>query len=133
MPTNAELHGASYAWGFSSSDVPSPAISNFTARSATIKYEPAVISKAIDGEGFAESTARSLTTKRKITGSITGYIPAAAIGSANAIPQGFLWNLNSVSRACFVLGISEPRVKGDYAEVTIDFESDPLITSITAL
>jgi len=122
---NYEIHGNSYVFGFSSSDAPT--ITHFSARSAELTYEPEIFVQATDGEGLTESVALTKATHRKITGSFTGYIESGYSG--NSIANTFSFTVDSVSRFFIIKSISDPRKKGDFAEVTINVESYALITS----
>lgn len=129
MPTTAELHGTSYSWGFQSTDA--PPISGFTPRRAEITAEPEVYSEAKDGEGMVESIAITVANKRMITGTITGYIPVSVIGGSASLPTTFSWAMGGSlgTRFFFIKKISEPRVKGEYTEVTLDIASNANVGS----
>lgn len=122
---NVNQFGANYRFGFQSADAPT--ISGFSARSAELKFEPEVNEKATDGEGTTEAMAVTKATHRKITGTFTGYISQTF--SANAIGNSFNFVVNSVNRLFIVTGISEPRRKGVYVEVSIEAESHALVST----
>ena len=122
---NNEFHGNSYVFGFESADAPT--ITNFSARSAELTYEPEVFVQAMDGEGLTEAVALTKAANRKISGTFTGYIAAGFSG--NSIANTFNFTVNSVSRYFIVKSISDPRKKGEYAEVSLTVESYALVTS----
>lgn len=124
MP-NYDIHGNSYVFGFTTADA--PVISNFSARSAELTYEPEIFVQAMDGEGLTESVAVTKSTHRKITGSFTGYIASGYSG--NSIANTFNFTVDGVSRFFIVKSISDPRKKGEFAEVTLNVESYALVTS----
>lgn len=124
MP-NTDVHGTQFVFGFVTADA--PVISHFFARKAELTYEPAVFVEAQDGEGLTEAIAVTKATHRKITGTFTGYIEAGYSG--NAIANTFSFTVNSVSRFFIVKSISDPRNKGEFAEVALSVESHALVTS----
>lgn len=124
MP-NTDLFGAQYVFGFVSSDA--PVISNFFARKAELTYEPETFTQAMDGEGITEAVAMTKATHRKITGTFTGYIQSGYSG--NAIGNSFSFVVNGVSRFFLVKTISDPRNKGEFAEVSLTAESYALVVS----
>lgn len=124
MP-NTDIHGAAYVFGFASSDA--PVITNFFARKAELTYEPETFVQAQDGEGLTEAIALTKATHRKITGTFTGYIAAGYSG--NAIANTFSFVVNAVTRFFIVKSISDPRNKGEFAEVSLTVESYALVTS----
>ena len=110
-------NGAVYEFGFSVADA--PVITGFVARSAETKYGPEVQVTATDGEGHVDSVTSSLPAKRMIDGSFTGYItdqfdPLAVAGNFTFLGRFFIIKPN---------GISKPRKKGEYVEVTIEAQS----------
>ena len=125
---NNEFHGNSYVFGFESADAPT--ITNFSARSAELTYEPEIFVQATDGEGLTEAVALTKATHRKITGTFTGYIASGFSG--NSIANTFNFTVNSVSRYFIVKSISDPRKKGEYAEVSLSVESYALVTGAAA-
>lgn len=129
MPTSIEQHGVeALAFGFTTTDAPT--ITNFRARTAELKFEPPVFETATDGEGNVEAMAVSLATSRRVTGTFTGYVPKTlGSGGSNAIGNSFAFTVNSVSRWFIVKSISEPRTKGKYVEVSLEVESNPLVTA----
>lgn len=124
MP-NYEIHGASYTFGFTTADAPT--IAHFFARKAELTYEPETFVQATDGEGLTEAIALTKATHRKITGTFTGYIEAGYSG--NAIANTFNFTIDGVSRFFIVKSISDPRNKGEFAEVSLTVESYALVTS----
>jgi hypothetical protein len=119
MPTNAEILGQNYIFGFESKDA--PVINNFFARKAELRYEPEIYVTATDGEGMTEAVAVTLPAKRKITGTFSGYVKTG-------FSQANLLNTFSFkSRKFIVKSISDPRNKGEFAEVSIEAESFALI------
>jgi hypothetical protein len=121
---NNEFHGNSYIFGFQSTDAPT--ITGFSARKAELTFEPEIFVQATDGEGLTEAVALTKATHRKITGTFTGYIQTGY--SANSIANTFNFDVNSVSRYFIVKSISDPRNKGEYAEVSLTVESYALVT-----
>lgn len=124
MP-NTDIHGAQYVFGFTTADAPT--IAHFFARKAELNYEPEVFVQAMDGEGLTESIAVTKASHRKITGTFTGYIEAGYSG--NSIGNTFSFTVDGVSRFFIVKSISDPRNKGEYAEVALSVESYALVTS----
>lgn len=124
MP-NTDIHGSAYVFGFVTADAPT--ISNFFARKAELTYEPETFVQATDGEGLTEAIALTKATHRKITGTFTGYIAAGYSG--NAIANTFSFTVNGVPRFFLVKSISDPRNKGEFAEVALTVESYALVTS----
>lgn len=114
-------HGATYEWGFQASDAPT--ITGFVARGGEFKFEPEVISEATDGEGHVDSVTVSLPAKRTITTTLTGYVTES--WDATTLAQGF----NFENRYFIITGITEPRRKGDYWEVSIEARSRAGVTS----
>lgn len=121
---NNEFHGNSYIFGFASTDAPT--ITGFSARKAELTFEPEIFVQATDGEGLTEAVALTKATHRKITGTFTGYIQTGY--SANSIANTFSFDVNGVSRYFIVKSISDPRNKGEYAEVSLSVESFALVT-----
>lgn len=124
MP-NYEIHGNAYTFGFTTADA--PVIAHFFARKAELTYEPEVFVPATDGEGLTEAVALTKATHRKITGTFTGYIEAGYSG--NAIANTFSFTVDGISRFFLVKSISDPRNKGEFAEVSLSVESYALVTS----
>lgn len=124
MP-NTDIHGSAYVFGFVTADA--PVISNFFARKAELTFEPETFVQAMDGEGLTEAIALTKATHRKITGTFTGYIAAGYSG--NAIGNTFSFTVNGVSRFFLVKSISDPRNKGEFAEVGLTVESYALVAS----
>lgn len=114
---DTELHGASYAFGLTSTDVSGISIAGFTPRSITYDAEPEVFAMATNGEGHVEAVAMTLKGRRKLSASLVGYI-STGFSSAN-VDNTF----SKGGRNFFIKKISEPRRKGDFVEVTIDAES----------
>lgn len=125
MPTNTDIHGSQFTFGFATSDAPT--IAHFFARKAELTYEPETFVTATDGEGLTEAIALSKATHRKITGTFTGYIEAGYSG--NAIGNSFTFVVDGVTRFFLVKSISDPRNKGEFAEVSLSVESYALVTS----
>jgi len=122
MPlVNSNQYGAAYQFGFLASDAPT--ISNFVARAAELRYEAETFAQAMEGEGHTESVTTSKPTKRKITGTFSGYILAGFDPSAIGATFSFL------SRFFIVRNISTPRRKGEYVEVSLEAESYANVTS----
>jgi len=128
MPST-EQHGIAYVFGFATSDA--PVITNFAARRADLRYEPEVFQEATNGEGQRESVALSNVSNRMVSGTFTGYIVAGFSG--NSIANNFNFTVNGVSRRFIVKSISDPRNKGEYAEVSLDVVSYPLIGPTAAI
>lgn len=125
MPTNSEIHGSQFTFGFQTSDA--PVIANFFARKAELTYEPETFVQAQDGEGLTEAIALTKATHRKITGTFTGYIAAGYSG--NAVANTFTFVVDGVTRFFIVKSISDPRNKGEFAEVSLTVESYALVVS----
>ncbi len=125
MPTNTDILGNQYVFGFQSSDA--PVIANFSARKAELTYEPETFVPATDGEGLTEAIAVSKKTHRKITAVFTGYIAAGFSG--NSFNNTFTFDVDSVTRFFIIKSISDPRNKGEFAEVAITAESYALVNS----
>lgn len=125
MPTNTDIHGQQFTFGFTTADAPT--IAHFFARKAELTYEPETFQQAMDGEGLTEAIALTKATHRKISGTFTGYIEAGYSG--NAIANTFTFVVDGVTRFFIVKSISDPRNKGEFAEVSLTVESYALITS----
>ena len=131
---NHEVHGTQYVFGFTASNAPT--ITGFSARRAELTFEPEVLAEAKDGEGHTESIALSKKTYRKITGSFTGYILTtlgSGTGGSNDIATYFNFTVNGVSRHFIVTGISEPRPKGEFVEVTLNVMSVAGVTPASTI
>lgn len=122
---DTEIHGQELGFGFIAA-TDAPTISNFVAFKRNLQYAPEVMAKAQNGEGHTIARAMSKKTHRAITGTFTGYITAG--WSANAMNNTFNYTVNEVSRLFFITGISDPRNKGEFTEVDITVESDPMIS-----
>ena len=114
--------GQVYEFGFQAADA--PAISGFVARSAETKYGPEVFAEAKDGEGHTDSVTTSKPAKRQIDGTFTGYItdsfdPLLVPGWFMFLDRLFIIKPN---------GISNPRRKGEYVEVSIEATSFANVT-----
>ncbi len=126
--SNTDIHGMQFVFGFLSTDAPT--ISGFAPRKADLSYEPEVFAEATNGEGQVESIAQTNSNNRKITGTFTGYVnQTGESGAGNGIASSFNFTVNGVSRFFLVKKIGDPRNKGEFAEVTIDVQSNPLVTS----
>lgn len=121
MPTNATQQGLSLVWGFGAADAPT-ITAGFYATGADIKFEPEVFTTSENGEGHVDSVTLSNADKRKITASFTGRIDSSY--DPTTLPVSFVWN----SRRYFVKSASNPRVKGNYPEVSIETESFALVS-----
>jgi hypothetical protein len=122
MPlVNSNQFGASYSFGFLTSDA--PVITNFVARAAELRWEAETFAQAMEGEGHTEAIVTSKPTKRKITGTFSGYILSGF--DASSIGASFTFR----SRFFIVRNVSEPRRKGEFVEVSLEAESYALITS----
>lgn len=117
---NSNQYGASYLFGFVSSDAPT--IAGFVARSAELRYEAETFSQAQDGEGVTEAIVTTKPDKRKITGTFGGYIQSSF--NPDAISASFTFS----GRFYIVRNISVPRRKGEFSEVSVEAESYALIT-----
>ena len=129
---NHEVHGNQIVFGFTSANAPSTlTAAGLLCRKAELKFEPEVFQEAKDGEGHTESIALSKIAYRALSGSFTGYITTSlgtGTGGANALPNSFNFAINGVSRHFIVKGISEPRNKGEFVEVSLDVMSVALVT-----
>lgn len=110
-------YGQVYEFGVGAADVPQ--ITGLIPRSAETKYGPEVFAEAKDGEGHTDSVTTSLPTKRQIDGTFAGYItdqfdPLLIPGSFQFLDRLFIIKPN---------GISKPRRKGEYVEVSIEATS----------
>ena len=121
MPlNNVNQYGASYSFGFQSSDAPS--ISGFFARSAELRYEAEVFAQAQDGEGMTESIVTTKPNLRKIVGTFTGYLQDGFDPGGISATFGF-----AGGRTFIVKNVSQAKRKGEFNEVTIEAESYGLI------
>lgn len=116
---NSNQYGESWEFGFP--DDEAPAIANFFARSAELRYEAEVFAQAQEGEGHTDSVVTSKPDKRKVTGTFTGYIRAGFSGED--IGDSFQFK----DRFFIVRNIGIPHRKGEFAEVTLEVESYALI------
>lgn len=122
MPlVNSNQFGASYLFGFASSDAPS--ITGFVARAAELRYEAETFAQAQDGEGLTEAIATTKPDKRKITATFSGYILSGFDPSTISASFTFL------SRFYIVRNVSQPKRKGEFNECTLEAESYALVTS----
>lgn len=122
MPlVNSNQFGASYLFGFTSSDAPT--ITGFVARSAELRYEAETFAQAQDGEGITESVVTTKPNKRKITATFGGYILSGFDPSSISASFTFL------GRFYIVRNVSQPKRKGEFNEVSLEAESYALITS----
>jgi len=109
--------GQIYEFGFHAADA--PAITGFVARSAETKYGPEILAQSTDGEGHTDGVTVSLPSKRLIEGTFTGYItdqfdPLTLPGTFQFLGRLFIIKPG---------GISKPRRKGEYVEVSIEATS----------
>jgi hypothetical protein len=117
---NSNQYGASYLFGFLSSDAPT--ITGFVARSAELRYEAETFAQAQDGEGLTESVVTTKPDKRKITATFGGYI----ITGFN--PATIAATFTFAGRFFIVRNVSQPKRKGEFNEVSLEAESYALIT-----
>ncbi len=113
---------ADLVFGTVSADMAGISLTGFEPRNITFDAEPEVFATATNGEGQVEAVAMSLSTKRMINCSVTGYITSSftfAVGTT----------FTARSRFFLVKKISEPRKKGEYVEVTMDAVSYVKITT----
>lgn len=120
---SSNQYGASYLFGFSSTDAPT--ITGFVARSAELRYEAETFAQAQDGEGLTESVVTTKPTMRKITATFGGYILSGFDGSS--IGASFTFGAPT-SRFYIVRNVSVPKRKGEFSEVSLEAESYALIT-----
>jgi hypothetical protein len=118
---NSNQYGASYIFGFASSDAPT--ITGFVARAAELRYEAETFAQAQDGEGVTESIVTTKPDKRKITATFSGYI------LTGFDPSGIAATFSFLSRFYIVRNVSQPKKKGEFNEVSLEAESYALITS----
>ena len=115
--------GSVYDFGFEAADA--PVIVGFIARGAETKWGPEVFAEAKDGEGHTDSVTTSLPAKRQIDGSFTGYVndqfdPSILPAYFTFLDRFFIIKPN---------GISVPRRKGEYNEITIEATSYANVTA----
>jgi len=118
---NSNQYGASYLFGFLSSDAPS--ITGFVARSAELRYEAETFAQATDGEGVTESIVTTKPDKRKVTGTFGGYI------LAGFDPSGIADHFTFLTRFYIVRNVSQPKRKGEFNEVSLEAESYALVST----
>lgn len=118
---NSNQFGASYLFGFLSTDAPT--ITGFVARSAELRFEAETFAQAQDGEGLTESVVTTKPDKRKITATFGGYILTGF--DPSAISASFMF----LGRFYIVRNVSQPKRKGEFNEVSLEAESYALITS----
>jgi hypothetical protein len=122
MPlVNSNQYGASYLFGFLSSDA--PVITGFVARSAELRYEAETFATATDGEGVTEGVVTTKPAKRKITGTFTGYIQTGF--NPATISADFMF----LGRKYIVRNITQPKRKGEYNEASLEAESYANVTT----
>ncbi len=120
MPlTNSNQFGASYLFGFLSSDAPT--ITGFVARSAELRYEAETFAQAQDGEGLTESIVTTKPDKRKITATFGGYI------ISGFDPESISASFSFLGRTYIVRNVTQPKRKGEFNEVSVEAESYALI------
>jgi hypothetical protein len=127
MPSSlvkSDRYGALYQFGFMAADAPT-GVAGVTWRSADLKYEPEVFVGAQDGEGQTEALTVSLKTKRKITGTFTGYLEADL--DVSTITAHFMF----LGRFFVMKKIGTPRKKGEYVEASIEAESYAGVTAVS--
>src|SRR6267378_3387670 len=98
---SSNQYGASYKFGFKSTDA--PAITGFVARAAELRWEAETFQVATDGEGITEAVVTTKPEKRKITGTFSGYIIEGF--DASAISAAFTFQ----GRYFIVRNITDPR------------------------
>jgi hypothetical protein len=118
---SSNQYGASYLFGFSSSDAPT--ITGFVARSAELRYEAESWAAATDGEGVTEAITTTKPEKRKITATFTGYIITGF--DPSTIGDSFTF----LSRKYIVRNVSQPKRKGEYNEASLEAESYANVTT----
>lgn len=122
MPlVNSNQYGASYLFGFLSSDAPT--ITGFVARSAELRYEAETFAQAQDGEGLTESIVTTKPNKRKITATFGGYI------FSGFDPDSISASFTFLGRFYIVRNVTQPKRKGEFNEVSLEAESYALISS----
>jgi hypothetical protein len=118
---NSNQVGASYQFGFLSTDAPT--ITGFVARAAELRYEAESFAQAQDGEGLTESIVTTKPDKRKITGTFTAYILWVFYPSEISACFNFL------TRFYIVRNVGVPRKKGEFIDATLEAESYALVTA----
>lgn len=108
-------YGASYAWGFN--DDSAPVITGFTPLSAELKWQPEIRAEARDTKGTIMAVVRSKIAARKTDGEFTGLI------QDGVDPGSIAASFNFEDRFFIVSGISAPRKKGEFTEVTLSAEA----------
>ena len=119
--SDTDLHGT-FKFGVQSADAPT--LTGFTAHTREPKYSPEVLKTAEGGEGQVLAVAVTKAAKRKIEGTLTGYVDKDT-WDATQVPN----NLSFASRFFIVGPISEPRKRGDFWEVGIELMSWINVTS----
>jgi len=115
MPDTILQYGASYRFGFASTNA--PAITGVVPRSAELSWEPEFFGQANDKEAHAAAIVVSKPSKRKIAAIFIGYC-LATFNPAN-VPNNFSF----IGRRFIVRKISDPYKKGEFNEVAIEAES----------
>jgi hypothetical protein len=117
--TESNQYGQKYKWGLGASGTSqddAPTISGLHVNSADLKYEAEVFSQAQDGEGHTDSVVFSKGTFRKITATFTGYMTGDVSTTLETIgPWG--------GRLYIVKGITIPKKKGEFWEISVEAES----------
>lgn len=104
--------GTVLRFGFESSAAPT--ITGFHAHTAELRFSPEVFAQAQDGEGHTLAVAVSKPAARMVEATFTGYV--ANTFSGTVLGSDF----NFIGRFFIIRNISEPRKKGEFAEVTIE-------------
>lgn len=113
---------------FGTTDVTFPEIPGFYGRVVTTAdLEPEVFEQAKNGDGQTEQVAETNQTNRMLRFQMSGYIDDSY--DPNSVPTTGTLTLFGTDYFCFFRKISTPIPKGNYAEVSVDMESFPLITS----
>lgn len=104
--SDTDLHGT-FKFGVQSADAPT--LTGFIAHTWETKYSHEVLKAAEGGEGQVLAVAVTKAAKRKIEGTLTGYVDKDT-WDATQVPN----NLSFASRFYIVGSISEPRKRGDF-------------------
>jgi DUF1680 family protein len=124
ISVNSNQYGQSYLFGFQSADAPS--ITGFVARGAELRYETETYSESHNAEGLVESVATTTQNKRKINATFMGYL--LSTWDPNNAPTTFQFP-PSTGRWYIVKGLTQPKRKGEFNEVSLEAVSYPLLTS----
>jgi hypothetical protein len=124
--TDVSQSGSStpFVFGLSASDLSTFSVSGFYPRGITTKENsPEVFVTAVNGEGHVEAIAISKTANKMISVTVIGYIDS----TFNPFTIGNSFTM--FGRFFLIKSVSDPRVKGEFVEISLSAESHPLVTS----